>query len=79
MYNAYKTGLIWHSLPKKIQSYRDIDSTLGHKNMKERLSILVWSNTDGSCHLQPVIIGKRKQPRLLNDLMAKLAVEYHWN
>ncbi|XP_063875713.1 tigger transposable element-derived protein 7-like isoform X4 [Scylla paramamosain] len=77
VYNADETSLFWHSLPKNIQAAKDFSSTPGYKTMKERLSILVGANADGSHHLQPVIVGKSKNPRMLKDLMNKLPVEYH--
>ncbi|MPC63863.1 Tigger transposable element-derived protein 7 [Portunus trituberculatus] len=55
MYNADETGLFWRSLPKNSRAARDISSTLGHRVLEERLSILVGANADGSHRLQPVV------------------------
>ncbi|XP_045135007.1 tigger transposable element-derived protein 7-like isoform X2 [Portunus trituberculatus] len=76
MYNADETGLFWRSLPKNSRAARDISSTLGHRVLEERLSILVGANADGSHRLQPVVVGRSRKPRVLQGL-SRLPVEYH--
>ncbi|XP_050712598.1 tigger transposable element-derived protein 7-like [Eriocheir sinensis] len=77
IYNADETGLFWRTLPRSTQASKDLTSVPGHKTVKDRLSILVCANADGSHKLQPVIVGKGRRPRALKDVMTKLPVIYH--
>lgn len=76
IYSADETGLFWRTLPKNIEGSIDIGSTSGYKTIKERLSILVCANADGSHRLKPMVVGKNRKPRALKD-MTILPVEYH--
>ena len=79
LYNGDETGLFWKSLPRNTQASKDLSSTPGRKIQKERISIMVCANADGSHRLKPVIVGKSAKPRALKDVMKKLPVEYHNN
>ncbi|GFR68813.1 tigger transposable element-derived protein 6 [Elysia marginata] len=60
--NADETGLFYKRLPNKTLALKG-DTCTGQKIPKERISILVAANMDGSQKLPPLIIGKFERPR----------------
>ena len=51
----------------------------GHKKNKERLTIALCANADGSHKLNPLVIGKFAKPRCFNINISNLSVMYHNN
>lgn len=74
IYNADETGLFWKILPNKTFVSADEKNAPGHKLAKERVTLLVCTNASGSHKLQPVVIGKSKNPRSFKNI--KIPVEY---
>ena len=79
VYNADETGLTWRALPRNTQAAITISSTPGRKKSKDKISIMVCGNADGSHRLLPVVVGRAKTPRPLANLMSQLPVEYYGN
>ncbi|XP_050338198.1 jerky protein homolog-like [Bactrocera neohumeralis] len=63
LYNVDETGLFYRCLPDKTYVSACEKSAPGYKIQKERISILLGSNADGSHKLVPLVIGKAKNPR----------------
>ncbi|KAM7290331.1 tigger transposable element-derived protein 6-like [Ixodes scapularis] len=61
-YNADETGLFFQLLPAKTLAAKT-DKCVGGKNSKNRITVLVCSNMDGSDKRDLLIIGKAKKPR----------------
>lgn len=62
IYNADETGLFFQLLPAKTLAAKT-DKCVGGKNSKNRITVLVCSNMDGSDKRDLLIIGKAKKPR----------------
>lgn len=62
VFNADETGLFFKCLPDKTMSIKG-EPCHGGKRSKERVTLLLCSNMDGSEKLKPVMIGKSKKPR----------------
>ena len=60
VFNMDETGLFYKIIPSKSICK---NSRKGYKNFKDRVSIMLCSNMDGSEKLKPLIIGKSKKPR----------------
>ena len=58
--NMGETGLFYKIVPSKSICK---NSRKGYKNLKDRVSIMLCSNMDGSEELKPIIMGKSKKPR----------------
>ena len=64
IYNADETGLYYKMLPDRTLATRsDNTKTLGFKQAKNRLTVLVCSNSTGTHKLPPLVIGKFAKPR----------------
>jgi hypothetical protein len=77
IYNADETGLFWQLLPNKTLHFRNEKCT-GGKQSKERISVLVAANMDGSEKLKLLVIGKSQNPRCFKNVK-RLPVEYRNN
>lgn len=77
IFNVDETGLFFKCLPNKTFSFRN-DKCSGGKNSKERITILVGSNMDGSEKLQLLMIGKSAKPRCFKSVKS-LPVIYEAN
>ena len=77
IFNADETGLFWRLLPDKTFSFKG-DKCHGGKKSKERISLLVCSNMDGSEKLPLLVIGKFAKPRCLKGVNS-LPVQYKSN
>jgi transposase-like protein/uncharacterized membrane protein len=77
VFNADETGLFWRLLPDKTFSFKN-EKCYGGKKSKERITVVVCSNMDGSEKWPLFVIGKFKSPRCFKGLK-KLCVNYRAN
>ncbi|UYV74289.1 TIGD4 [Cordylochernes scorpioides] len=77
IFNADETGLFWRLLPDKTLHFKG-ETCTGGKASKERITILLCCNMDGSGKMQPLVIGKAKQPRCFRGIK-HLPVQYEAN
>jgi hypothetical protein len=61
VYNADETGLFFNVLPERTLAYKG-ESCLGGKHSKDRLTVLLCVNSDGSDKQVPTVIGKSPKP-----------------
>ena len=64
IYNGDKTALFYKSLPHRTYCF-DGDKPAGSAKHKDRLTLLIITNMDGSDHRKLSVIGKSKTPRYL--------------
>ncbi|XP_047984684.1 tigger transposable element-derived protein 6-like [Leguminivora glycinivorella] len=62
VFNADETGLFFKCLPDKTLTFKN-EKCHGGKHSKERLTILLCTNSTGTQKLKPLMIGKSKKPR----------------
>ena len=67
VYNADETGLFFRCLPNKTLEFRKKECH-GGKDSKERLTVLLTANMDGSVKRQPFVIGKSRNPRCFKNV-----------
>ena len=77
VFNADETGLFFKLLPEKTHTFKG-DSCHGGKRSKERLTVLIAANMDGSEKLPLVVIGKSANPRCFKNVR-RLPVIYRAN
>lgn len=77
IYNADECGLVFKCLPNKTLWPRN-RKCAGGKASKERLTVLVCTNMDGSHKLPLLVIGKSKKPRCFKGIRS-LPVDYEAN
>ena len=64
IYNGDETALFYKSLPHRTYCF-DGDKSAGSAKRKDRLTLLIITNMDGSDHRKLSVIGKSKTPRCL--------------
>ena len=64
IYNGDETALFYKSLPHRTYCF-DGDKPAGSAKHKDRLTLLIITNMDGSDHRKLSVIGKSKTPRCL--------------
>ena len=74
IYNIDETGLFWKLLPTKTFAFQS-ESRHGIKQIKDRITVVLITNADGSDRLA-IVIRKSKKPRCFNKVK-KLPIEYH--
>lgn len=74
IFNADETGLFYNLLPKKTLAFKGEDCK-GGKKSKDRLTVLLCANADGSEKIMPVVIGKSQKPRCMKNIKS-LPVTY---
>jgi len=77
IFNADETGLFYRCTPDKTLAYKG-ERCSGGKQSKERVTLLVGANMDGSEKLPLLMIGKSSNPRCFKNVKSKL-VEYQAN
>ncbi|XP_041082893.1 tigger transposable element-derived protein 4 [Polyodon spathula] len=73
IFNADETGLHWRAIPDGKRS-----EAAGAKMAKDRVTLLLACNMDGSEKLQPLVIGKSKNPPCFKNVK-RLPVAYEAN
>ena len=77
IFNADETGLFYRLTPDKTLSFKG-EQCHGGKQSKERMTVMLCSNMDGSEKLKPLVIGKFKNPRCFKNVQS-LPVTYRAN
>lgn len=67
VFNADETGLFYKCLPDRTMCFKN-EKCRGGKHSKERITILLCANMDGSEKLKPLIIGKSAKPRCFKNV-----------
>ena len=79
IFNADETALFYKAMPDKTMYYSNLDCNKT-KICKERISLLLTANMDGSEKLKPVAIGTSENPRCFKNInKANLPVYYRNN
>ena len=76
-YNCDETRLFFNLLPERTLAVKG-DPCHGGKRSKERLTVLLTTNADGTDKLTPLVIGKSAKPRCLKGVKS-LPVQYEAN
>ena len=77
IYNADETGLFYRMTPDKTLAFSG-EECHGTKQNKDRLTVMLCSNMNGSEKLKPLVIGKSKNPRSFKNVRS-LPVTYSAN
>jgi hypothetical protein len=77
IYNLDETGLFWQLMPDKTLGFKG-QKYSGGKKSKERLSVLLCANLDGSDKQPSLVIGKYQNPRAFKNVK-NLPVIYRSN
>jgi hypothetical protein len=78
IWNADETGLFWRLQPKKTMRIKGETCNTG-KLSKERITVLLCTNADGSEKKRLDVIGKSANPRSFGKSKSKLPVNYYNN
>jgi hypothetical protein len=76
IYNADETGLFFKCLPDQMLALKG-ETCHGGKRAKERLTVLLCTNSDGSDKQVSIVIGKSAKPWCFKNV--KLPVTYYAN
>lgn len=76
VFNLDETGLFWKLQPNKTMAFKGERCTAGKKS-KDRLTVVVGANMDGTEKLPLLVIGKSAKPRSFKN--AKIPVDYTAN
>lgn len=66
IFNCDETGLFYRLLPNKTLDFKG-ETCHGGKHSKDRLTVLLCCNADGSDKMPPLVIGKSMQPRCFKN------------
>ena len=67
IYNVDESGLFYHLMPARTLAFKG-DNCNGGKNSKDRLTVLLCANANGSDKMTPLIIGKSQKPRCFKNI-----------
>ena len=76
-HSADETGLFFNMLPARTLAYKG-ESCHGRKHSKDRLTVLLCVNSDGSDKQVPTVIGKSQKPKCFKNVK-KMPNKYHAN
>src|SRR5215510_14337326 len=77
VYSSDEMALFFNVLPDRTLAYK-VESCHGGKHFKDRLTVLLCVNSDGSDKQVPIVIGKSPKPRCFKNVK-KLPIKYHAN
>ncbi|XP_019377766.1 PREDICTED: tigger transposable element-derived protein 4 [Gavialis gangeticus] len=77
VFNVKETGLFYRMLPNNTFAFKGETCTVG-KLSKERITVVVGTNMDGTEKLPLLVIGKNKNPHCFKDVKS-LPVDYEAN
>ena len=69
IFNCDETGLYWRMTPNRTLASRgDSTASQGHKQAKERVTVLLTCNWAGTHKPRPLVIGKSRSPRCFHHI-----------
>jgi hypothetical protein len=74
VYNADEMGLFFNVLPDRTLAYKG-ETCHGGKHSKDRVTVLLCVNSDGSDKQVPIVIGKSSKPRCFKDFHSYVSVD----
>ena len=77
IFNADETSLYWRAIPEGTLAFKNSEA-VGSKVPKERITLLLACNMDGSEKLEPLVIGESKKPRYFKNVK-RLPISYEAN
>ena len=77
IFNADETGLYWRAILDGTLAFKTAEAA-GSKIAKERVTLLLACNMNGSEKLEPLTIGKSRNPRCFKNVK-RLPVDYEAN
>jgi len=77
IFNADETGVNFKMMPKKTLTEKSQAAPVGIKQNKDRVTVMVCSNADGSLKLPLFVIGKSAKPRAIKDISKSLLPVYY--
>jgi transposase len=78
VFNADETGIYYKLMPNGTLCFRSEDIS-GSKKNKERVTVMVAANMDGSEKLSLLVVGKSKNPRCLRGVSLPVTYSYSKN
>lgn len=77
IFNMDETGLFWKLTPERTLA---TEAGSGGKKSKDRVTLALTTNADGSEKLEPWVIGKSKNPRCFKNINLRLIrIQYRYN
>ncbi|XP_069167432.1 tigger transposable element-derived protein 1-like [Procambarus clarkii] len=64
VFNCDETGLFWKKLTKRTYITQEEQSLPGHKQMKDRLTLVQCANASGDCKVKPLLVYHSENPRV---------------
>lgn len=77
IFNADETGLFYKCMPDKTLTFKN-EKCHGGKHSKQRITVFLCTNMDGSEKLEPLVIGKSRKPRCFKNVRS-LPLNYTFN
>uniref|UniRef100_A0AAQ5X1R0 HTH CENPB-type domain-containing protein n=1 Tax=Amphiprion ocellaris TaxID=80972 RepID=A0AAQ5X1R0_AMPOC len=68
VFNVDETGLFWKKMPEKTYISREEKTMPGYKAAKDRLTLMLGANADGSFKLKPLLVYRAANPRALKNV-----------
>ncbi|XP_070606465.1 tigger transposable element-derived protein 1-like [Erythrolamprus reginae] len=63
IFNCDETGLLWKKMPRGAFITAEETKMLGHKPMKDRLTLVLCANASGDCKVKPLLVYHSETPR----------------
>jgi len=76
IFNLDETALFYKLLPNKTLADGPVE---GKKINKDRITVAIIANADGSERIRPIVIGKRQKPRCFGKWNPNSIVSYYFN
>ncbi|XP_023238521.1 tigger transposable element-derived protein 1-like isoform X3 [Centruroides sculpturatus] len=82
VFSCDETGLFWKKMPKRTFITKEEKAILGHKPMKDRLTLLLCGNASGDCKIKPLLVYHTENPHVFkknNVIKSRLNVMWRAN
>ncbi|XP_051171030.1 jerky protein homolog-like [Leptopilina boulardi] len=79
VYNADETGLFWKMMPRATFVTEYENKAEGSKISKERVTVMVCANADGSHKIPLFVIGKSKKPRCFKGFISSSKCNFSYS
>ncbi|XP_071056893.1 tigger transposable element-derived protein 1-like [Onthophagus taurus] len=79
IFNCDETGLFWKKLPNRTYVTQETSRLLGHKPMKDRVTLLLGANSSGDMKLKPMFVYHSANHRVFKiEKVDKESLGVYW-
>lgn len=74
VFNADESGLFWKKMPDRTFISKEERTASGFKASKDRITVMLCTNSSGTCKFKPLLLNKFLNPRAMRGVIERICL-----